>query len=150
VLSNEVDTIVKEGVRLRFIGERSRFGEQLVRLMGEAEARTAAGTGPTLAIAVSYGGRQELVDAVRKLIASHARPETIDEAAFAAALYAPDMPDVDLVIRTSGELRTSNFLPWQTVYAEWFFPETMWPAFSKEEFDRILNEYSERDRRRGK
>ncbi len=150
VLTTELAEIEKDGIKLRFIGERARFGIKLETLMKSAEERTKEGKGPTLAIAVSYGGRQELLDATKHLIRSGVSADTLDEKTFTSALYAPDMPEVDLVIRTSGEVRTSNFLPWQAVYAEWFFPKTLWPAFSKEEFTGILEEFGERDRRRGK
>jgi undecaprenyl diphosphate synthase len=117
--------------------------------MEELEAATAEKSRLQLWIAFDYGGRAELVDAARRLLEGGADPEEVDEAALAACLYEPDMPDPDLVIRTSGELRTSNFLLWQSAYAEYVFMETLWPDFGPEELRTAIEEYARRRRRFG-
>ena len=137
----------KRSFRLRFVGRRQDFSlefqEDMNRLERETEQSEAAST---VWLALSYGGRAEIVDAVNAAIA---KGEVVDEAGFAKLLYTAEMPDPDLIIRTGGEQRLSNFLPWQSVYSELFFTDTYWPAFTKEEFTRILNAYAERERRIG-
>ncbi len=117
--------------------------------LNEAEERTAANDRLDVYIALNYGGRSEIVDAARRIVADGLAPEEVDEATFARYLYAPEVPEVDLVIRTSGELRVSNFLLWQIAYAEFYVTETLWPDFSPEEFVPALESYASRSRRRG-
>lgn len=152
-LRNELKGLHENGVRLKVIGERERFGEDLARMISDAEAKTSANTGLTLTIALSYGGRQEIVSAARRLVADAAAgridPEQIDESAFAARLFTPDIPDPDLLVRTSGEQRVSNFLLWQIAYAEMVFVETLWPDFGGPELEAAVRAFSERDRRYG-
>jgi undecaprenyl diphosphate synthase len=152
-LRNELKGLHENGVRLKVIGERERFGEDLARMISDAEAKTSANTGLTLTIALSYGGRQEIVSAARRLAADAAAgridPEQIDESAFAARLFTPDIPDPDLLVRTSGEQRVSNFLLWQIAYAEMVFVETLWPDFGGPELEAAVRAFSERDRRYG-
>ena len=103
----------------------------------------------TLSLAVNYGGRSEILDAVRRLITDGISPQNIDEKLFSSYLYTNGLPDVDLLIRTGGELRISNFLTWQTVYTEFYFPNVLWPDFDEKEVDKALLSYSQRQRRFG-
>ncbi len=139
--------IRKEGGRIRFIGERERFPEKLQGTMRALEEESADGTRGTLAIALSYGGRSEILAAVNALLARRAR--VADEASLKEAMWSAGLRDPDLIIRTGGEQRLSNFLTWQSAYSELFFTETKWPDFSKEEFDVILEAYGARERRHG-
>jgi undecaprenyl diphosphate synthase len=115
----------------------------------DAEALTEGNDRIRVYVALNYGGRAEIVDAARRMMASGIDPDEVDEATFAGHLYAPEASEVDLVIRTSGELRVSNFLLWQIAYAEFYATETLWPDFSPEEFRRAVAAYAARNRRRG-
>ena len=141
-IDRETPELDEEGVRMRFIGRREGVSADLTRRMDWAEATTAANTRITLFVAFNYGGRAEIVDAARTF-----NGETEDE--FRRHLYAPDMHDPDLLIRTSGELRISNYLLWQLAYAEFVFRDELWPDFSREAFEASLAEYRERARRFG-
>lgn len=145
--SIELKEIKEKGGRLRFIGDRTRFAPDIQEALAHAEAETASGE-CTLWVALSYGGRPEIVAAVNKLIEEGR--ESVSEEDISGALWSAGMPDPDLIIRTSGEERLSGFLPWQSVYSELFFTKTYWPDFSEEELDTILAEYASRERRRGK
>nr|WP_304502906.1 polyprenyl diphosphate synthase [Caldovatus aquaticus] len=152
-LRSEVATLVKEGVRLRVIGEHDRFGPDLARAIEAAEAATAGGTRLNLTVALSYGGRAEILAAARA-VARAARsgtldPEALDETAFARFLHTAGMPDPDLIIRTSGEQRLSNFLLWQAAYAEFVFTEVLWPDFGPADLARAVAEFHRRERRYG-
>jgi undecaprenyl diphosphate synthase len=152
-LESEVDYLNRHGVRLRVIGDRQRFGASIAGLIEQVEASTQANRRLTLTIALSYGGRAEIADAARRLaeraVAGEIDPEEIDESAVAEQLYTVDLPDPDLLIRTSGELRVSNFLLWQLAYAEFVFLDTLWPDFSHEHFAAALQEFHRRERRYG-
>ena len=152
-IEREADKLAQEGVRLRFIGERGRLDPKLQRLMAGIEARTAGLDRLHLTVAVNYGGRDELLRAARKVAVEAAAgrfdPADLTEAAFGEQLDTGGMPDPDLVLRTSGETRTSNFLPWQAAYAEYEFTETLWPDFSVNELAAILARFSNRERRFG-
>jgi undecaprenyl diphosphate synthase len=140
------------GVRIRFIGRRDRVPPRVRRRMEEAEALTAADTRMTLAVALDYGGRDELTRAVQELVAESRAgrgPRRIDQRAIARRLYAADMPDVDLLIRTSNEHRISNFLLWQIAYAELYFTPVLWPDFNRQELFKALRDYQTRQRRFG-
>ncbi|MEP6911090.1 MAG: polyprenyl diphosphate synthase, partial [Actinomycetota bacterium] len=126
-IDRELPDLAKQGVRTRFIGRRDRAPEELRRRMAELEDETAGRDRLQLWIAFDYGGRAEIADAARGMIAAGLGPEEVDEDVLGAYLYAPDMPDPDLVIRTSGELRMSNFLLWQLAYSEFVFVDTLWP-----------------------
>ncbi len=152
-LRSEVNTLVKEGIRLRIIGDRARFGPDLTAEIGRAEAATAGGTRLTLMVALSYGGRAEIVAAARHL-AAEARagrldPEEIDEGRFETGLFTAGVPDPDLIIRTSGEQRLSNFLLWQAAYAEFLFLDVLWPDFAASHMAQAIAEYGRRERRYG-
>jgi undecaprenyl diphosphate synthase len=148
-IERELPDLARQGVRTRFIGRRDRAPAWLQEQMGALEEETAANDRLSLWIAFDYGGRAELVEAVRRLLESGVEPEDVDEDALAANLYAPELPDPDLLIRTSGELRLSNFLLWQLAYAELVFVETLWPDFGEDDLRRALDDYATRHRRFG-
>ncbi len=152
-LGKDVRELHKNGIRVRFIGDRSAFSAGLQRGMAEAEALTAANPRMLLNIAVGYGGRWDIVSAVRHLVAEAAagalRPDDVDEPRFGAALQTGDGPDPDLFIRTGGEKRISNFLLWNLAYTELYFTDALWPDFRKPELDEALAWFSARQRRFG-
>ena len=145
-IDRELHDLAREGVHTRFVGRRDRAPEWLRAKMADLEAATENERRLHLWIAFDYGGRAEIVEAARRLAASG---EEFDEETFAKHLYAPEMPDPDLVIRTSGELRTSNFLLWQSAYAEYVFTDTLWPDFGPDEFRAAIEDYAGRRRRFG-
>jgi undecaprenyl diphosphate synthase len=145
----KVPEMNERGARLRFVGRREHLSASVLEAMREAEELTAENTHLDVYIAINYGGRSEIADAAGRIVADGLRPEEVDEATFARYLYAPEMPEVDLVIRTSGELRVSNFLLWQIAYAEFYVTDTLWPDFSPEEFVRAIESFASRSRRRG-
>ncbi|MDX6399075.1 MAG: undecaprenyl diphosphate synthase [Gaiellaceae bacterium] len=148
-IERELPDLAKQGVRTRFIGRRDRAPDALRQQMEGLEAETASNDRLLLWIAFDYGGRAELVEAARRLLASGVSADEVDEELLAAHLYAPELPDPDLLIRTSGELRLSNFLLWQLAYAELVFVETLWPDFGEAELQRALADYASRRRRFG-
>ena len=152
-LERELDSLAKEGVRLRLIGDYSKFGSDLSARLDKAMARLEGNVRLTLVVALNYGSRAELADAARKLaekaIAGEIDPATIDETAIAAELDTHGLPELDLLIRTSGEIRLSNFLLWQAAYAEMIFTPTLWPDFGDAEFADLIAQYAARDRRFG-
>ena len=145
----QVPELNRRGARLRFLGRREGLPEPVLEALQEAEELTAHNESLDVYIALNYGGRAEIVDAARRMAADGVPPEEMDEETFARYLYAPEVPEVDLVIRTSGELRVSNFLLWQIAYAEFFVTDTLWPDFSPEEFMQALRSFVVRSRRRG-
>ena len=148
-LDKEFAELVKEGARIRFIGDLARLPKELRTAAEKSEKENAQNTsGKTLVIALSYGGRAEIVAAANKLIKEG--KQEVSEEDVSSALWSAGMPDPDIIIRTSGEKRLSNFLPWQSAYSELFFTTTYWPDFTPEEFDAILAEFAERERRHGK
>ena len=148
-IERELPDLARQGVRTRFMGRRDRAPEALREQMAQLELETAGNDRLQLWIAFDYGGRAELVDAARRLVEDGVPPAEIDAAAVAARLYAPEFPDPDLLIRTSGELRVSNFLLWQAAYAELLFVDDLWPDFGEEQLRRALAEYASRRRRFG-
>ena len=152
-IQREADRLAAEGVRMRFIGDRSRLDPKLQRLMSGIEARTAGFSRLNLTVAINYGGRDEIIRAVaavaRDVAEGRLAASDVDETTFTAHLDTDDLPDPDLVIRTSGETRTSNFLPWQAAYAEYEFTETLWPDFTPQELAKILARFGNRERRYG-
>jgi undecaprenyl diphosphate synthase len=144
------DELHERGVRIRFSGRRDwRVPRKLLRRMNETTEMTAANKGMTLVIAFNYGGRAEIVDAVRELVATGVGAGKIDERAIARHLYLPDAPDPDLVVRTSGEYRISNFLLWEIAYSELVFSDVLWPDFRREDLFEAIREYQRRNRRFG-
>lgn len=146
---DKVPELTERGARLRFVGRRGHLPEGVRAAMGEAEERTKENGTLDVYVALNYGGRGEIVDAARRMMEAGVSPEEVDENTFASYLYAPEVPEVDLVIRTSGELRISNFLLWQIAYAEFYVTDTLWPDFSPEEFRRAIASFAARQRRRG-
>jgi undecaprenyl diphosphate synthase len=146
---DKVPELNERGARLRFLGRKEHLAENVRAAMDEAEWLTRGNDRLDVYVALNYGGRGEIVDAVRRMISAGLDPDEVDEATFARYLYAPEVPEVDLVIRTSGELRISNFLLWQIAYAEFYVTDTLWPDFSPEEFRRAIASFAARSRRRG-
>ncbi|MBP6860311.1 MAG: di-trans,poly-cis-decaprenylcistransferase [Candidatus Pacebacteria bacterium] len=145
---DDLRAIEEEGFRVRFIGERHRLPASLKKRMEEAEMRTEGNMAGTILIALSYGGRAEILAAVNKLLAEGAGE--VDEKSFRDAMWSAGTLDPDIIIRTGGDQRLSNFLPWQSVYSELFFTKTYWPGFTKEEFDSIIETFGKRERRHGR
>ncbi|MCL0046477.1 polyprenyl diphosphate synthase [Dehalococcoidales bacterium] len=139
----------KRGVRLRHLGRLEGLPSELKQAINEAVELTKNNTGMTLSFAFNYGGRAEILEAVRRLVAEGISPQNIDEKLFNSYLYTAGLPDVDLLIRTGDELRLSNFLIWQTAYSEYYFTEVPWPEFGKKDIDQALLSYSQRQRRFG-
>lgn len=148
-LAAEVPALKRQGVRLRAIGELDRLPHRSLAAVRRAEEETRACGGLDLILALSYGGRDEILAAVRKLLAQGADPTTLDEASFRRCLYAPDVPDPDLLIRTSGEVRVSNFLLWQIAYTEIYVTAALWPDFREDAFRAALEDFARRERRFG-
>jgi undecaprenyl diphosphate synthase len=148
-IDRELPDLAEQGVRTRFIGRRDRAPEELQGRMAALEHETAGRDRLQLWIAFDYGGRAELADAARGLIAAGIKADEVDEDVLAVYLYAPDMPDPDLVIRTSGEQRISNFLLWQLAYSELVFVDTLWPDFGEDDLRRAVAAYAGRRRRFG-
>jgi undecaprenyl diphosphate synthase len=152
-LRNEVSELDKNGVRIKFIGSRERLSKDVLHLVDESESKTATNTALTLVIALNYGAQAEIVEAARAIAAKVQSGEValadISENMLSAHLLTQGLPDPDLIIRTSGEQRLSNFLLWQAAYAEFVFLECLWPDFDKTEFTRALEEFHGRERRYG-
>ncbi len=152
-LAGELEAMHQNNVRIRFIGDLSAFPETLRNLMQTAHDKTANNTGIRFQIAANYGGRHEIVNSMRQLgqaiQAGEMQPDEITEAHVQALLYTQDLPDPDLLIRTGGEYRISNYLLWQCAYAEFYVTETLWPDFTIEAFNAALQEFARRERRYG-
>jgi undecaprenyl diphosphate synthase len=152
-LRSEIAELHKNGVRLRVIGDRSKLSGDIVTMIGKAEELTRGNTNLNLIIALSYGSRQEITDATRQMVLDalegRLRPEDITEESFSARLLTRDIPDPDLLVRTSGEQRISNFLLWQSAYTELVFVDTLWPDFTKRDLEDAIREFNQRDRRYG-
>src|SRR5262249_4671922 len=146
-IERELPDLCEQGVRVRFIGRREGVPDELRGKMAELEAETAGNMRLDLWVALNYGGGAEIVDAARRLVEEGVRPEDVDDEALAQRLYAPELPDPDLLIRTSGERRISNFLLWQLAYAELVFVDTLWPDFDADELRAALDEFASRRRR---
>ena len=149
-IANETEELRAQGVHVQVLGRLEELPEDTRSSIGDALTRTSDGSRLHLNIAWNYAGRTELVDAVRRIVASGAAPEDIDERTVADALYTAGQPDPDLLIRTGGEQRISNFLVWQSAYAELVFTEALWPDFGAEQFDAALLEFARRTRRFGR
>ncbi len=152
-LRREIADLAKNDVRLKIIGDRTKLSEDIRALIQEGESRTRQNAGLTLTIAISYGAQAEIVNAARLIAAAHKRGEIdlneIDEGLFSRFLYTESMPDPDLVIRTSGEQRLSNFMLWQSAYAELLFMDVFWPDFDKQTLVKAVDLFNSRDRRYG-
>jgi len=149
IIDEETVELHKRGVRLCHLGRLDGLSPNLKRAVTRGIELTKNNAGMTLSFAFNYGGRAEILDAVRRLIAEGIPPQNIDEKLFNSYLYTAGLPDVDLVIRTGGELRISNFLMWQAAYSEYYFTDVLWPDFDKKEVEKALLSYSQRQRRFG-
>ena len=149
-MRSEFDDFNSAGGILHYVGDLSHFSVDLQKVFKESSEKTKSNSGPNVYFALNYGGRAEILSAVKKIVAENPSLEKIDEQYFAEHLQTGTMPDPDIIIRTSGEMRLSGFLPWQGVYSELFFTDTLWPDFSEQEFLQILEEDKNRERRIGK
>lgn len=153
-INSETETLIKNNIRLNAIGRLADLPEKVLANLEEAIDKTKTNTGLTLTLALSYSSKVEIVDAVRNIaknvLEGKMMPEQIDDSVIANSLYTNGMPDPDLLIRTSGELRISNFLLWQLAYSELYFTSTYWPDFDKEELYKAIVDYQQRERRFGK
>ncbi len=145
-----VQEIHEQNIRLRHLGRLNELPPTLRRSVNRAIELTKNNTGMTLSVAFNYGGRTEIIDAVRRLITEGIEPQKIDEKLFERYLYTAGLPDVDLLIRTGDELRLSNFLIWQTAYSEYYFTKVLWPDFAEKDLDKALLSYRQRKRRFGR
>jgi len=148
-MQREIDEMHRRGVRIVVSGRRDELSPKMRERIEEAIGRTARNTNGVLNVCLNYGGRAEIVDAVRTLVRDSVAPDQIDEAAIASRLYSPDLPDPDLIIRTAGERRVSNFLLWQSAYSEMFVTETLWPDFDVDDLKAAIADYGSRQRRFG-
>jgi undecaprenyl diphosphate synthase len=149
-LKNEFSGLIRKNVVFRAIGETWRLPENIQALIRETEEKSAANTGMHLVAALSYSGRSEIIRAVKKIVDARVEPEEVTEDFFSSQLDTTGLPQPDLIIRTSGERRLSNFLLWQSAYAELYFTETLWPDFDKDEFVLAIQDFQSRERRFGK
>jgi len=149
-LKNQLESFMNGGVRFRVIGNRERLSPNIREIIELTEQATAANRRLTAQFAISYGGRDEIIRAVKRALRERLDPERLDDALFSDLLDTAGIPDPDLIIRTSGEQRISNFLTWQSAYAEFFFTDTLWPDFTPEEFLEAIHDFQMRDRRFGK
>ena len=150
VVENETAELNSEGVRIRHIGCLEQLNPRLQKKITQAIDLTKNNQRLILSIAWNYGGRDEILQAVRKIISEGVSAGKVDEKLISSHLFTDDIPDPDLIIRTSGEMRTSNFLMWQSAYSEWYFTDTLWPDFSREELQKALQDFKLRERRYGK
>ena len=149
-LLNELEEMHKENVKIRFLGDLSKLNKKLVELVHNAENRTKMNTGVTLNIAFNYGSRDEITNALKTIVKEGISAEEITEETISSHLYTKNIPDPDLLIRTGGEKRISNYLLWQIAYSEVYVTDTYWPEFDKEELDKAIMEFDRRNRRFGK
>jgi undecaprenyl diphosphate synthase len=150
VIDRELSELNQQGVQIRHLGRLDQLAPALQQKVMDAVATTRSNTQLVLNVAFNYGGRDEIVHAIQQMLADGVKPESVNPDLVSKYLYTVGVPDPDLIIRTSGELRISNFLIWQSAYSEWYVTPTFWPDFSKEEFRKALDEYANRDRRYGK
>lgn len=149
MMKNDLKELIERGIRVRFLGIENGLSQQIIDDIRATEERSKAMTHGTVLVCFNYGGMREIVDATRRCIEDGLQPEEVTEEAVARRLYAPDVPPVDVVVRTSGEHRLSNFMLWRVAYSEFIFLEKFWPAMTKEDVADILSEYSNRSRRFG-
>jgi len=148
-IRREVDELARRGIELRFAGRLQELSPALREQMRQASERTRVGAKAILNIAINYGGRQEIIDAIRELAREGADLTQLEDTSLASHLYTRGLPDPDLVVRTAGEMRLSNFLLWQTAYSEFYSTQTLWPDFTQADFDEALASYQRRIRRFG-
>jgi undecaprenyl diphosphate synthase len=148
-VTKELRKLEDKDVRLRFLGGREDLPDKLLKALDGAEARTAANKAGTVSLCLNYGGQTEVADALKSMLAAGVKPEEVTTVLVASHLYGADVPPVDLIIRTSGEQRTSGFMMWRAAYAELYFSPVLWPAFGEADLDAALEEYAKRQRRFG-
>lgn len=148
-ITTDLKRFIKSGIRVRFVGRRDGIGAKLLDAVDKAEEATRDLSKGTVLVCFNYGGQQEIADAARRCVEDGLKPEQVDEAAIAERLYAPDAPPVDLVVRSSGEQRISNFMLWRVAYSEFLFVEKYWPDMTKQDVTDIIREYNRRQRRFG-
>jgi undecaprenyl diphosphate synthase len=148
-IKKEAKELHKNNVRIHHLGRTAGLKDKIVRDIAEAVELTRYNTGLTLSIALNYGGRQEITAALRRIVASGIKPEDIDEKLVSGHLYTAGLPDIDLIVRTAGEMRISNFLLWQSAYAEYYATPVLWPDFNEVEADKALEAFAQRQRRFG-
>ncbi len=139
----------KKGIKIIVLGERSNLNSSVLKAIEQTEQKTANNENSTLALCFNYGGQQEIIDATKKIISKNINPQELTLSLFEQNLYSPELPQLDLLIRTSGEQRTSGFMLWRSAYAELLFSEKLWPDYTVEDFDEALLEYNKRQRRFG-
>ena len=149
-LLNELDDMHKENVKIRFLGDISQLNKNLIKIVNDAQEKTKNNTGVNLNIAFNYGARNEIVHAMQSIIKEGIAPEQINEETISKHLYTKDIPDPDLLIRTGGEKRISNYLLWQLAYSEIYVTDTYWPEFDRKELSKAIVEFEKRNRRFGK
>jgi len=149
VIDREMNELHKEGARLLHIGHLDGLSKTLQEKVKKAIDLTKDNKGITIVLAFNYGGRDEIIHAIKHILTDNVKAEEVNAELVSKYMFTKDIPDPDLVIRTSGERRTSNFLTWQTVYSEWYFPKIYWPDFNKEELRKALQDYADRERRFG-
>ncbi|MFA7407173.1 MAG: isoprenyl transferase [Anaerolineaceae bacterium] len=149
VIDREIEELHAEGARLIHIGHLDGLSNTLQKKVRAAIELTRHNQRINIVLAFNYGGRDEIIHAIKRMLADRVNPDDVDEALVSHYMFTAEIPDPDLVIRTSGEQRTSNFLTWQTVYSEWVFPKVYWPDFNEEELQKAIDEYAQRDRRFG-
>lgn len=149
-LNEYLTEAIKDGIRIVILGSRDRLGKDVIEAIEKAETSSRDNTGGTLAICFNYGGQQEIIDATKKLIESGTDPSTINTETFGQALYHPEVPPIDIIVRTSGEYRLSGFMLWRSAYSELLFVDKHWPEVTSTDIDFVLDEYSKRHRRYGK
>lgn len=149
LLTSDLKQLEENNIRLRVLGSRQGVSDKILKAIDDAEARTANNHRGTLAICFNYGGQLEIADAVKKIVQSGAKVDDITPELISENLYSPDVPPVDLIVRTSGEQRISNFMLWRAAYSELLFLDKLWPDMTKNDVDAILKEYLRRDRRIG-
>ncbi|MGB4767710.1 MAG: polyprenyl diphosphate synthase [Candidatus Saccharimonas sp.] len=149
VLIDDIPVFIRENVRVKIVGSRERLSKRVLRAIERAESATAHLSGGDLLLCINYGGQQEIVDAMRRIVAQAVTPEDVTETLVARELYVPEVPACDLIVRTSGEQRLSNFMLWRSAYSELLFLEKQWPDMTKNDVPAILEEYTRRQRRFG-
>lgn len=149
IAEHDIDDLIKENIKLIHVGSRDRLSPRVLKAIDSAVSKSAHCTKGVLALCINYGGQQEIVDAAKKLLAAHADPKTLTSAAFADALYAPELPNMDVLVRTSGEQRLSGFMLWRAAYAELIFIKKFWPDMTSGDVTDIFREYANRQRRFG-
>lgn len=149
VATSELEKVHEKNIKVIFLSEKTNLSPKLIKSIEKAEEKTAGNTKGTLALCFNYGGRQEIVSSVKQIIKDGIKPEDINNETIAANLYHPELPDADLIIRTSGEQRLSNFMLWRSAYSELYFTKKHWPEFSEDDLDEALLEFAKRERRFG-